>query len=40
MHRSMSRPLFQHLALVGALSTTIALSGCGYNEFQRQDEAT
>ena len=40
MHRSTSRPFFQRLALVGALSTTVALSGCGYNDFQRQDEAT
>jgi LemA protein len=40
MHRSTSRPFLQRLALVGALSTTVALSGCGYNDFQRQDEAT
>ena len=40
MHRSTSRPFFQRLALAGALSTTVALSGCGYNDFQRQDEAT
>ena len=40
MHRSTSRPFFQRLALAGALSATVALSGCGYNDFQRQDEAT
>ena len=40
MHRSTSRPFFQRLALAGALSATVALNGCGYNDFQRQDEAT
>lgn len=36
----MSRPSLQRLTLLGALSTTLVLSGCGYNDFQREDEAT
>mgnify|MGYP006138917247 CR=1 FL=1 len=40
MFTHVSARAMQRLILVGALSTTVALSGCGYNDFQRQDEAT
>ena len=34
----MSNPIFKRCALAILLASTVALSGCGYNEFQKLDE--